>query len=141
LFIGSYDGWLYGWETGGFMRYDGWNQIYLNNDHQSVYPDSLLKDITQDGTLTLDEFYVYPSPVTDGVMHFRFRLGNDAEKVILRVYSLSGRLIINEEISGYSGINDLEVNISREANGVYIATIEVNDNLFDKKKFAILKGG
>lgn len=141
LFIGSYDGWLYGWETGGFMRYDGWNQIYLNNDHQSVYPDSLLKDITQDGTLTLDEFYVYPSPVTDGVMHFRFRLGNDAEKVTLRVYSLSGRLVVDEEVEGFSGINDHEVNISREANGVYIATIEVNDNLFDKKKFAILRGG
>jgi len=140
LFIGSYDGWLYGWETPGFYRDDSWNQIYLNNDHQSIYPDSLLGDVSEDGDLTLDEFYVYPSPVTDGVMHFRCRLGSDAKTVILRIYSLSGRLVIDRKISGYSGINDLEVNLSGEANGVYIATIEVNNNLFDKKKFAILKG-
>ncbi|MEJ2568645.1 MAG: FG-GAP-like repeat-containing protein [candidate division WOR-3 bacterium] len=42
LFIGSRDGWLYGWETDGYYRDDGWNSIYFNNDHQSIFPDSLL---------------------------------------------------------------------------------------------------
>lgn len=140
LFIGSYDGWLYGWETDGFYRNDGWNQIYGNNDHQSIYPDSLLSEVEGEGDLTLDEFYVYPSP-TNGILHFRFRLGSAAEEVTLRVYSLSGRLVIERKISGYFGINDEEVNISSEANGVYIATIEVGNKLFDKKKFAVLRGG
>ncbi len=141
LFIGSYDGWLYGWETDGFYRGDGWNQIYWNNDHQSIYPDSLLSEEPGDGDLTLDEFYVYPSPVTGGILHFRFRLGSDVEEVILRIYSLSGRLVRQTIVSGYSGINDEEVSLYREANGVYIATIEVSNSIFDKKKFAILRGG
>lgn len=141
LLIGSYDGWLYGWETPGFYRNDAWNQIYFNNDHQSVYPDSLLGEINQSSYLALNEFYIYPSPVSKGIMHFRFTLGSDANKVILRVYSLSGRLVVDEEVEGNSGLNDHEVNISREANGVYIATIEIDDNIFEKKKFAILRGG
>jgi M6 family metalloprotease-like protein len=141
LLIGSYDGWLYGWETPGFYRKDAWNQIYFNNDHLSVYPDSLLGEINQSASLTLDEFYIYPSPVSEGTMHFRFTLGSDANRVILRVYSLSGRLVVDEEVVGNSGINDHVVNISREANGVYIATVEVGDNILEKKKFAILRGG
>jgi hypothetical protein len=49
--------------------------------------------------------------------------------------------VVDEEVVGNSGINDHVVNISREANGVYIATVEVGDNILEKKKFAILRGG
>ena len=141
LFIGSYDGWLYGWETNGFYLKEGWNQIYWNNDHQSIYPDSLLKDAEEEGELTLDEFYVYPSPVTKGIVHFRFRLGDNADEVILRVFSLSGRLVAEEKVTGDFGINDRTIVLSNQANGVYIATIKIDKSIFDKKKFAILKGG
>jgi len=142
LFIGSDDGWLYGWKTKGYYRNDGWNQIYFNNDHQSVYPDSLLpKEFREKGELTLEEFYVYPSPVTNGKANIRFRLGAPSKNVVLRIYSLSGRIVAERKTPGLFDINDIPIDLSREANGVYIATIEVDNKLLDKKKFAILKGG
>jgi M6 family metalloprotease-like protein len=142
LFIGSDDGWLYGWETDGFYRRDGWNRIYFNNDHQSVFPDSLLpKSFDEEGDLTIEEFYIYPSPVRGGEQAFiRFRLGASADNVTVRIYSLSGRLITEKRIAGHFGPNDIRIDeeLSREANGIYIATINVQDRVFNKFKFGLL---
>jgi len=142
LFIGSRDGWLYGWETDGYYRNDGWNSIYYNNDHQSVFPDSLLpKSFVESGELTIEEFYIYPSPVRGGEEAFiRFRLGASANNIVIRVFSLSGRLITEKRIIGYSGPNDVRIDqeLAREANGIYIVTINVDDRVFDKLKFGLL---
>jgi M6 family metalloprotease-like protein len=142
LLIGSDDGWLYGWETDGFYRNDGWNRIYFNNDHQSVFPDSLLpQTFDSGGDLTIEEFYIYPSPVRGGDQAFiRFSLGSSSDNVVIRIYSLSGRLITEKKCRGFFGQNDLRIDqeLSREANGIYIATINVEDRIFNKFKFGLL---
>lgn len=142
LFIGSRDGWLYGWETDGYYRNDGWNRIYFNNDHQSVFPDSLLPGrFDEEEELTVEEFYVYPSPVRGGDEAFiRFRLSASAEDVVIRVYSLAGRLITEKRVTGFFGPNDVRIdrNLAGEANGIYIATIDVDNVVFDKFKFGLL---
>lgn len=142
LFIGSDDGWLYGWETEGFYRDNSWNRIYFNNDHQSVFPDSCLPErMDTAGKLTIEEFYVYPSPVRGGKEAFiRFRLGAPADRVVIRVYSLSGRLITEKMVAGHFGPNDIRIDreLSGEANGVYFATIEVAGKASRKLKFGVL---
>jgi len=144
LFIGSSDGWLYGWETDGYYRGDGWNRIYFNNDHQSVFPDSLLPvEFDEEGELAIEEFYIYPSPVRGGDEAFiRFLLSASAEDVVIRIYSLSGSLVTEKRVTGLFGPNDIRIDreLSRQANGVYIATIEVENNIFDKFKFGLLNG-
>ncbi len=143
LFIGSDDGWLYGWETNGFFRQDGWNRIYLNNDHQSVFPDSLLSLSVEVGNdLTIEEFYIYPSPVRGSEEAFiRFRLGASSDNVVIKVFSLSGRLITEKRVTGHFGPNDVRIDrdLSREANGIYMVTINVEDKVFDKFKFGLIK--
>lgn len=141
LFIGSYDGWLYGWKTEGHYSTRGWNQIYRNNSHQCIFPDSLLEEKQEPGDVKLEEFYVYPSPVTEGIVNFRFVLGGEADDVSLKVYSLSGRLVAEKSVTGEYDINDVPLNISSQINGVYIAVIEINDSISEKKKFAVLRGG
>lgn len=142
LFIGSNDGWLYGWETDGYYRNDGWNSIYFNNDHQSIFPDSLLpENYEEEGELAIEEFYIYPSPVRGGEQAFiRFTLSSSAENVTVRIYSLSGRLITEKTVPGAFGPNDIRVDeeLSGEANGIYLATIEVDNTVFDKLKFGLL---
>jgi M6 family metalloprotease-like protein len=142
LFIGSYDGWLYGWETNGFYRTDGWNRLYFNNDHQSVFPDSLLPETYQEeGELTLEEFYIYPSPVRGGEEAFiRFNLGSSSDNILIKVFSLSGRLITEKRISGQLGPNDIRIDqdLAGEANGIYLVTINIDDTVFDKLKFGLL---
>jgi M6 family metalloprotease-like protein len=142
LFIGSDDGWLYGWETDGYYRGDGWNRIYFNNDHQSVFPDSLLPvSFEQEQDLEIEEFYIYPSPVRGGGEAFvRFRLSSSAENVIIRIYSLSGRLITEKRVTGFFGPNDVRIDeeLAGVANGIYFATIDVDNNLFDKFKFGLI---
>ncbi len=142
LFIGSRDGWLYGWETDGYYRNDGWNRIYFNNDHQSVFPDSLLPGrFDEEEELTVEEFYIYPSPVRGGDEAFiRFILSASAEDVVIRVYSLAGRLITEKRVTGFFGPNDVRIDreLVGEANGIYIATIDVDNIVFDKFKFGLL---
>ncbi len=142
LFIGSRDGWLYGWETEGFYRGDGWNRIYFNNDHQSVFPDSLLPErFDEEEELAVEEFYIYPSPVRGGDEAFiRFSLSASAENVLIRIYSLSGRLITEKRVRGFFGPNDVKIDgeLAGVANGIYIATIDVDNSVFDKFKFGLL---
>jgi len=142
LFVGSRDGWLYGWETVGYYRDDGWNRIYFNNDHQSVFPDTLLPEsYKKEGKLAIEEFYIYPSPVRGGEQAFiRFSLSSSAENATVRIYSLSGRLITEKRVKGLFGPNDLRVDqdLSGEANGIYFATIDVDNRIFDKFKFGLL---
>jgi len=142
LFIGSDDGWLYGWETDGFYRGDGWNRIYFNNEHQSVFPDSLLPEsFDSEDDLTIEEFYIYPSPVRGGEeAYIRFRLGASANNIVIRVFSLSGRLITQKRIVGYFGPNDVRIDqeLARVANGIYMVTINVDNRVFDKFKFGLL---
>lgn len=142
LFIGSSDGWLYGWETDGYFRNDGWNSIYFNNDHQSIYPDSLLPEsFDNEGELTIEEFYIYPSPVRGGEEAFiRFILGASSDNVLIKVFSLSGRLISEKRVTGNLGPNDIRIDedLEAEANGIYLVTINVDDRIFDKLKFGLL---
>jgi len=143
LFIGSEDGWLYGWETDGYYRGDGWNRIYFNNDHQSIFPDSLLPvDFEREsGELAVEEFYIYPSPVRGGDEAFiRFSLSASSENVAVRIYSLSGRLITEKRVKGSFGPNDIRIDrdLSGEANGIYFAIIDVDNRIFDKLKFGLL---
>jgi hypothetical protein len=142
LFIGSRDGWLYGWETDGYYRGDGWNRIYFNNDHQSVFPDSLLSvGFAAESELEIEEFYIYPSPVRGGdEAYIRFVLSASAEDVVIRVYSLSGRLVAEKRVMGFFGPNDIRIDedLRGKANGIYIATIEVDNSVFDKFKFGLL---
>ena len=142
LFIGSRDGWLYGWETDGYCRGDGWNRIYFNNDHQSVFPDSLLPAaFDSESELAIEEFYIYPSPVRGGDEAFiRFSLSASAENVVIRVYSLSGSLVAEKRVTGFFGPNDVRIDeeLKGKANGIYMVTIEVDDSVFDKFKFGLL---
>lgn len=142
LFIGSRDGWLYGWETEGYYRKDGWNRIYFNNDHQAVFPDSLLPEsFDREEGKSVEEFYIYPSPVRAGDEAFiRFRLGAPADDVIIRIYSLSGTLVTEKRVAGFFGPNDIRIDreLAGEANGIYIATINVDNHAFDKFKFGLL---
>jgi len=142
LFIGSRDGWLYGWETDGYYRNDGWNSIYFNNDHQSVFPDSLLPEsFVEAGELTIEEFYIYPSPVRGNQeAYIRFNLGAVSDNVLIKVFSLSGRLISEKRVMGNFGPNDIRIDedLTGVANGIYIVTINVDDRVFDKLKFGLL---
>jgi M6 family metalloprotease-like protein len=142
LFIGSRDGWLYGWETDGYYRNDGWNRIYFSNDHQSVFPDSLLpKSFEEEGELAIEEFYIYPSPVRGGEQAFiRFSLSASASNVVIKIYSLSGRRITTKRVTGSFGPNDIRIDreLSGQANGIYFATIDVDNIVFDKFKFGLL---
>ena len=142
LFIGSDDGWLYGWETSGIFRNDGWNRIYFNNDHQAVYPDSLLPEIFEDESeLTIDEFYIYPSPVRGNQeAYIRFSLGAASNNVLIKVFSLSGRLVSEKRVRGNFGPNDIRIDedLTGVANGIYFVTINVDDRVFDKLKFGLL---
>jgi M6 family metalloprotease-like protein len=142
LFIGSRDGWLYGWETDGYYRSDGWNRFCFNNDHQSVFPDALLPaEFDEESEPAIEEFYIYPSPVRGGdEAHVRFVLSSSAEDVVVRIYSLSGSLVTEKRVTGFFGPNDVRVDreLADEANGVYIATIEVDNDIFDKFKFGLL---
>ncbi|MEO0292918.1 MAG: FG-GAP-like repeat-containing protein [candidate division WOR-3 bacterium] len=142
LFIGSSSGWLYGWETDGFYRKDGWNRIYFNNDHQSVFPDSFLpENFQKEKGIGIEEFYVYPSPIRRGEeAYIRFTLGSHSSNVIIRIYSLSGRLVTEKRIKGNSGQNEVRIDeeLTKEANGIYVATINVDDKCFRKIKFGLL---
>jgi hypothetical protein len=68
------------------------------------------------------EFVIYPVPSSDVVsVNYNAKFGSDVRIV---VYDISGRVVSAEKFSAVSGMNKMQVDISRFNPGIYFIKIE-----------------
>ena len=122
------DGWLYLWAVSGDRRLDYWPMN--GHDPEGTYAlptDVLPAPRTFSTRFPPERFYCYENPVTDGSTTIRYFLGEQARRVELRIFSLSGRevAVLQGPVDG--GVdNEVTWNCSGVPPGVYRCRIEVD---------------
>jgi hypothetical protein len=115
--------------------WDNYNNSSLFSSYIQVHANS---------QFSLDEVMNYPNPAAQvDSTEFQYLLSNDAEKVTLKIFTLSGRMVRNLEFrdqdhitSGYHRIyyNLRDDDNDRLSSGVYIYKIEAVGTGLDEKR-------
>ncbi len=124
------DGWFYAWDVDLDTTTNFWPMGGHDPAGMFAFEPSKLPDPRQFTVLLPEErFYNYPNPVTDGQTWIRYFLGQDAVRVEVRIYDLSGLEIATLTGGGTTGGVDndnLVWNCSDVTPGVYRCIIEVD---------------
>ena len=127
------DGWFYSWDVDLDTVTNYWPMAGYEPTGSFAFDAGKLAQPTQFAALfPTEKCYRYPYPVVDGVVTVRYFLGEDARRVDLTMYDLSGEEV--DRLSGpTSGGVDNETiwNCGTVTPGVYRCMIEVN---FDGRK-------
>jgi len=94
------------------LHYTGSNRGLENRDQQAV-------------TLTDSALRLYPNPASENAS-LQFDLPA-AQGFTVRVFDLSGRMILNHVVMGEAGENTLQLNTATLAAGVYLLDFQSND--------------
>ena len=138
IFVGSEDGYLYGWRVFSSLK-EGWNMAYGTPEHWMVYNIPVTPTTTFQ---SLEEFYIYPNPGRGNRVNLRYTLEEGVRSVRYIVFSMAGDILIEGEGTTNAGVNDVPIDVSSLANGVYILYIEIQDGektIKDKKVFGIAR--
>ena len=129
--------------------YEGENfgQIYVATHGRGMYKSGTFTSSSEfDGPIdeiesdeeTVDMFKVYPNPVVSNV-NFEIPSAHEDQKSInIKVYDLSGKLVLNSISTVYFGNNTISLDMSELNNGTYI--IHINGEGFENKYSKIFKG-
>jgi hypothetical protein len=82
---------------------------------------------------------LYPNPVNEGLLNIKFESERDGLPLTVQIYSLDGQLMHTEAFSLQNGINNLSLNLTDLASGMYIAKVN-NGRHTHSEKFSILSG-
>ncbi len=120
------DGWFYAWEISTDTMRNYWPMYGHDARGSFSLPGDAVGAPKQFSDKFFDkQFYNYPNPVTGGVTNFRYFLGEEASKVQLTVYDLSGKEVTSLLGSGFLGENELLWQCGDITPGVYRCRIEV----------------
>lgn len=82
---------------------------------------------------------IFPNPVTEGTLHVKFEGEMDHEPLKVQVIDLQGKLMLRQDFTLRGGINQLDVDVSGLAPGMYIAQIS-NARHTLAQKFSVVAG-
>lgn len=74
-----------------------------------------------------NEVSIYPNPVKD-VLHIEL-YASQAQNNTIKVIDMSGRLVKQLQVSSVSGVNNLELNLTDVASGLYSIEVYANDHM------------
>ena len=80
--------------------------------------------------LTLDEFNFYPNP-SDGEFNLQFK--GKGKPTEVRITDINGKEIYREELQGFSGSYDKEINLSDAPKGIYLLQVIQGARATNKK--------
>jgi len=85
---------------------------------------------------TEDELYIYPNPASN-VLNMQYPIMNYECRSILEIFDIFGRKV--KEIKIPKGQQQLNVNVSKWRNGLYIAVLKDDKKFIAKRKFVVLR--
>lgn len=122
------DGWFYAWDVDLDTTTNYWPMGGHDPEGTFAFDQSKLSDARQFTALLPEErFYNYPNPVVDGSTVIRYFLGQEAARVEIKIYDLSGVEIADMTGPTTGGLDNERVwNCSDVTPGVYRCMIEVD---------------
>jgi hypothetical protein len=82
---------------------------------------------------------IYPNPVNHGILNFKFESPSENEPLEVDVLNLNGQLLRHSEFRMHAGVNDMGVEVSGLASGMYLAVIR-NGNRIHSERFSVVDG-
>jgi M6 family metalloprotease-like protein len=112
--------------------YTGWaGGFNTNYSTGGVYKYQSLLSINEDNTNNGTEAVIYPNPASD-VVNIKL-YGVQKQQVRIRIFNLTGALVIEKNAFNVQKIYNTSVDISSCAKGVYVAVIESSGQIFKQK--------
>lgn len=119
------DGWFYAWEIDRDSSADYWPMGGHDPSGSFTFPADKLHERSEYPQDYLGgRFYNYPNPVTTGSTNFRYFLGEEARRVTVTVYDLSGQRMASFDGTRAAGENSQTWNCSDLTPGVYRCRLE-----------------
>jgi len=120
------DGWFYAWDVDLDTTTDYWPMGGHDPAGMFAFRPSQLPEPKQFTVLLPeDRFYNYPNPIVDGLTRIRYFLGQDAARVDIKIYDLSGVEIAAMKGPTSGGLDHERVwNCGHVTPGVYRCVIE-----------------
>ncbi|MDI1256542.1 MAG: carbohydrate-binding protein [Flavobacterium sp.] len=95
--------------------------VKTNLDCQGTYRESFMME---------DKMSVYPNPLKNGKLYLSFPSQNN-EKVSLQVYSMIGKLVIDQQIQPEN--NQIGVDVNALSSGTYVVKLVSNTSIYNSK--------
>ena len=137
---------IYAWDIPAQYSEENVTWPFLRRDikHNAVYPDSLLPENTRvlQNIISENSFYIYPNPIIGNTGTIRYELGENIDRVSLKIYNVAGNILKEFDGKKDQGYNDNNVNLWDIAPGVYICQVIAQrgtERIVYNKKFAIIK--
>ena len=89
------------------------------------------KNLTDAGTLKLENFEVFPNP-SEGKVNIKFKSPSDSE-MTLKVVDVTGKVIYTEDLKPENGEYNKSLELQNAKSGVYIVRIEQDGKLTSEK--------
>ena len=127
--------------SGNPMNFDNLRSVVfsISGDYSSFKPFELqLSDVSLEKSSIIEEIATtqklqnYPNPFTD---HTKILLTQSAESVQLRVFDLSGRMILSQDVDTAQGEREVTFTPQDMRPGIYTYTITYDDGKTEASKF------
>ncbi|MDX1477666.1 MAG: PDZ domain-containing protein [Saprospiraceae bacterium] len=92
--------------------------------------DEVVETRSYDNTLELLDFVTYPNP-TDGKFRVEFRA--DPLPIVVSIIDVSGKEVFRDNMDQFSGWYNKEINLTDEARGAFILSIEQDGKIFTEQ--------
>ena len=105
-----------------------------SNNQPDVNQNAIYNELSSLESGKIDIFYNYPNPISDGVTKFRYLLGNDIDRIEIKIYSASGFLIetLSSNHIQFNEYNEIEWSIGDIPLGLYLANLILFSNSEEK---------
>ena len=84
---------------------------------------------------TVDNMIIYPNPA-HSVLHLTFN-SSERQDIYYRIYSIEGKLLLNDEWKGIQGKQDKTINVGTISSGVYLLELKNKDNETFRQKIVV----
>lgn len=86
-----------------------------------------------------DLLALFPNPVTEGQLHLVFDSETDDAPLSVQILNLAGQVMTVQDFRIHSGVNQLDMDMSMLANGLYIAKVSDGKSSYSQK-FSVVSG-
>lgn len=91
-----------------------------------------LGKVSENNRLELETLSYYPNPAPNGIFKLKFRTPSEGE-LSIKIYNLDGREIFSRYFERYSGLFSETIDLSGQAEGIYLMEIEMEGKRLTRK--------
>lgn len=105
-----------------------WSSPGQSNERNYYFDaNQLKKPSLKIASESIEDFYLYPNPIKNGIAKSRFTLGMDASSASLDIYDISGHKVFSKSLKKpYSGKNQIDhIDLSSLGSDIYTVVLKV----------------